>query len=110
MLGAGDVEFAPRLAEREMRALDGIAHQPGAVERSRSGDAVGVARGGGQSIGAAHTVAMGADRTLLGLLLLVGPGDQSGDVIHHWRDRHLGAHRTHARVLVPSLLAPRPSL
>ena len=41
-----------------MRALLGVADQPGAVERGGGGDAVGIAGRGGQRIGAAHAVAM----------------------------------------------------
>src|SRR5262249_9498724 len=44
VLGAGDVELAPALAQRQMRALDGVADQPGAVERGRRRDALGIAR------------------------------------------------------------------
>ena len=104
VLGAGDVELALGLAEGEVRALDRVAHQPGAVERGGGGDAVGIARGGGQRIGPAHAIAVGADRALLRLLLLVGKGDQGGDVVHHRRDRHLGAHRPHAGLLGAALL------
>src|SRR5665213_2108334 len=46
MLGAGDVHLALDLAEIEVRALLGVADQPGAVERRRGGDPVGIARRG----------------------------------------------------------------
>src|SRR5437764_14797420 len=46
VLGAGDVELAAQLTgshfgEGEMRALDRVADQPGAVERGGGGDALG---------------------------------------------------------------------
>src|SRR5262245_43463509 len=74
MLGAGDIELALHFTESEMRALDGVADEPGAVERRRGGDAVGVAGRSSQRIRAAHAVAVGADRASLALLLTVGPG------------------------------------
>src|SRR5205085_1682026 len=61
MLRAGDVEFTLALAERQMRALDRVADEPGAVERGRSRDAVGIARGGSECIGPAHAVADGSE-------------------------------------------------
>src|SRR6267154_6221978 len=72
VLGAGDIEFALGFGEVEMRTLNRVTHQPGAVERRRGCNAVGKACGGGQRVGSTHAVAVGADRSLLRLLLPVG--------------------------------------
>ena len=44
-----------------MGTLHGVAHQPGAVERCRGGDAVGIARGGSECVGATYAIAVNAN-------------------------------------------------
>ena len=80
----------------EMRAFLVLADQPGAVERCGGGDAVGIARGGGQRIRAAHAVAVGADGAFLRRRLGIDECQHVGEILHHRRDGHLGADRAHA--------------
>src|SRR5262249_42827792 len=58
---AGDVELGLALAERQVRALHRVTHEPGAVKGRRRSDARGIARGGGEGVGPAHAVAVYAD-------------------------------------------------
>ncbi len=82
-----------------MRALLGVADEPGAVKGRRCGDPVGKARRRGERIGSAHAIAVGPDRAGLRLAVAVGEVEHRGDVVHHRRDRHPGAHRPHPLAL-----------
>src|SRR2546423_15650218 len=104
MLRAGDVELTLGLAEGQMRALHRIADEPGAVERSRGGDPVGIARGRSQRIGPAHAIAVDADRPALRSILGLDERDHGRNILHYWWNRHLGSHRAHALMLGAAVL------
>src|ERR1700751_65121 len=87
-----------------MRAFLGLADEPGPVKRSGRGDALGIACRGGQGVGAAHALAMAADRPPLDPLLLLDKREHRGDIIHYRRDGHLGADGSHELVLGAALL------
>ena len=99
MFGAGDVELAFSFAEILVRAFFIFADQPGAVEGCGGGDAFGIAGGGGQRVGAAHAIAMGADRAFFRRRLGIDECQDVGEILHHRRDRHLGADCAHPRLL-----------
>src|ERR1700730_6063643 len=86
-----------------MRALFGVADEPGTVERGGCGDVLGKARRGRQGIGAAHAIAVTSDFPLLYLPLPVDRIQHRGNVFHDRGNSHLGADRPHAVALGAAL-------
>ncbi len=103
VFGAGDVELAFGFAEILVRAFFVFADQPGAVEGCGGGDAFGVAGGGGERVGAAHAVAVGADGAFFRRRLCIDECQDVGEILHDRRDGHLGADRAHSGLLGAAL-------
>src|SRR5467141_483167 len=82
-----------------MRALLGVADEPGTVKRSGGGNALGIAGRGCQGIGATHAIAVTSDLPLLHLTLPVDKVQHRGNVFHDRGNSHLGADRLHAVTL-----------
>src|SRR5580693_737491 len=87
-----------------MRAFLSVADEPGPVKRGGSGDPIRIARCRGQSIGAAHAVAVTSDWASLYLALPIGIGEHRGNVIHDRGNGHFGADSPHALALRAALL------
>src|SRR6516165_1756964 len=87
-----------------MRAFLCVADEPGPVKRGGSGDAIRIARCSGQSVGAAHAVAVTSHWPSLYLALSIDISKHSGNVVHDGGNGHLGADSPHALAVRAALL------
>src|SRR5437016_3333335 len=86
-----------------MRALLGVADEPGTVKRSGGGNALGIAGGGCQGIGPTHAIAVTSHWSVLHLALAVDKVQHRGNVFHDRGNSHLSADRSHAVALGAAL-------
>src|SRR5438034_6488842 len=86
-----------------MRALLGLAEEPGTVKGSGGGNALGIAGGGCQRIGPTHAIAVTSHLSVLDLTLPVDKVQHRGNGFHDRGNSHLGADRPHAVALGAAL-------